>query len=816
MAEQPKPKPAHDTPEDHKPGRFASLRARLPNWSRRTKITVLIVVLLVAAHGVALWVWLPRYLGPGPKQRFNMAMALAALDRHSLAEARHAATMLQSQNSLDESERGGPAFILGAIAAEEAELAPPTERRGAYQSAAKLLGEARQRGFPRTRQAQGLFLLGKSLFLAGAFAASRAPLEEAVHADSNLAGETDVLLASAYSQGADPDFVKAREYSERSLANRSLSSEDRNHAQLLNAEILEKLNDPAGCRAALAQIPAESESFPGAVELEAELLMREAHSALEQSGDRTDARAAANARYQQAIENLKLVESNGKATATLDLRAKYLTAICWLESENLPAAQEQFERVLLAGGAGDETVAAAFQIANLLRRQGRNDEALAMYRRVVKAIGDPLAYHNDLLSVVDVRKQMLIAYEQFLNKSQIDEALQLSQLMHPLFPSERELELSGELYRSAANSYLSKASTADPEQGKILSAKARLNFRMAGLAFSKLAELHTTARSYSDDLWNAAQCFEQGHDYQHATKTSQVYLKNELRRRGEGALLMLGEAQLTLGETDKALSALEECVEGYPNDPASSLARLLMARAFEEKGDLAKAEPLLRANLDGGLLNPRSTEWRDSLFALAKLLASAGRFQEAIPRLEEALSRYPNSDQVVETKYLTAECYRRLGLQAEQKLAEDTIDAAKLLHQKQMQENMTAAVDRFQQLVTTLSHEKSSDANPLEKSILRNCYFALGLSLVDLNRLDDAIGVYSAIANLRRNEPEVLEALVQTANCYRKLDRLVEARGAIAQAKVALDRLNKDTDFTLTTNYSRDEWRQMLEREAAL
>ena len=133
-----------------------------------------------------------------------------------------------------------------------------------------------------------------------------------------------------------------------------------------------------------------------------------------------------------------------------------------------------------------------------------------------------------------------------------------------------------------------------------------------------------------------------------------------------------------------------------------------------------------------------------------------------------------------------------------------------------MQENLMAAVDQFQQLVTALSREKPNDSNPLEKSILRNCYFALGLSLVDLNRFDDAIRVYSTISNLYRNEPEVLEALVQTASCYRKLDRLVEARGAIAQAKVALDRLGKDADFTRTTNFSRDEWRQMLDRLAAL
>ena len=212
MAKQPTPDSAQNTSVGNQSGRTARLRpglmARLPKWSRRTKITVLIVVLLVSAHGVALLVWLPRYLAPDPNLRFNLSTALAALDRHSLAEAQHAAVNLQQQRSLDPSVRGGPPFIFGAVAAEEAELAPPSARRAAYLSAAKFLEEARQRGFPATRQAQGLFLLGKCLYLAGQFAASRTPLEEAVRADPKFAHLTNDMLASAYSQALIPTLRK--------------------------------------------------------------------------------------------------------------------------------------------------------------------------------------------------------------------------------------------------------------------------------------------------------------------------------------------------------------------------------------------------------------------------------------------------------------------------------------------------------------------------------------------------------------------------------------------------------------------------------
>ena len=102
-------------------------------------------------------------------------------------------------------------------------------------------------------------------------------------------------------------------------------------------------------------------------------------------------------------------------------------------------------------------------------------------------------------------------------------------------------------------------------------------------------------------------------------------MRNELRRRRAGALLNARRSPPDVGRNRQGSVALQECTDRYSTDPASYSARLLMAKALEEKGDAAKAEPLLRANLEGGTLTPRSAEWRDSLFALAKLLASEGR-----------------------------------------------------------------------------------------------------------------------------------------------------------------------------------------------
>ncbi len=49
----------------------------------------------------------------------------------------------------------------------------------------------------------------------------------------------------------------------------------------------------------------------------------------------------------------------------------------------------------------------------------------------------------------------------------------------------------------------------------------------------------------------------------------------------------------------------------------------------------------------------------DSLLAYGMLLQSEGRDEEAIPRLDEYVQRYPDSRQVIDARYLIAEAYRR-------------------------------------------------------------------------------------------------------------------------------------------------------------
>jgi tetratricopeptide (TPR) repeat protein len=106
---------------------------------------------------------------------------------------------------------------------------------------------------------------------------------------------------------------------------------------------------------------------------------------------------------------------------------------------------------------------------------------------------------------------------------------------------------------------------------------------------------------------------------------------------------------------------------------------------------------------------------------------------------------------------------------------------------------------------------EQTELNPLEKSMLRNSYFAVGAALVDLSRYEDAIKAFSAAANRYQHDPEVLDAFTQISYCYRRLNKPREAQGTVRQAMLVLQRIKADAPFEETTVYSRRQWQELLE-----
>lgn len=459
-----------------------------------------------------------------------------------------------------------------------------------------------------------------------------------------------------------------------------------------------------------------------------------------------------------------------------------------------------------------EGIAAALQEADLLRELDQQDEAVVAYRRALGAIPEGVEFSNPWIPADQYRNRILEAYRHYLDANDFDRAIAIAEKLSPLFTQARQAQVLAETYRTRAIKVLADATALRGPEGNEAIHQGRALWRKAGRLYAELAAINFTARDYADDLWQAAEAYLQGHDFKHAAIAFEDYLKHELRRRRPRALTGLAEARLALNDLEGTLTACEECAEFYPQDAANYRARLLAAQANLERGELATAESLLRKNLTSDLLTPESREWRDSLFSLGKVLHADGRYDEAISRLQEFVSRYPDTPQAVEGRYLIAEAYREAAKVPQKKLETDTIETARVAHQKQKNQYLAGAIENYEQVQAVLNRQaEQRELTVQEKSILRNSYFALGSAQFDLGRYEDALQTYSTASNRYQHDPEVLEAFVQMASCLRRLNRPIEARGTLQQAKVVLDRLPKDTNFTAMTNCNRREWGEMLD-----
>jgi len=436
---------------------------------------------------------------------------------------------------------------------------------------------------------------------------------------------------------------------------------------------------------------------------------------------------------------------------------------------------------------------------------------------------------------------MLQAYEHYAKAQEYELAIELTKSLPPMFPRQRSVRLRAQSQRAWADHLLARAADLPGSKAAPLQSLAREQLRKAGRSYALLANARRTTPEYSEHLRQSAECFLLGRDYEGAERMLNEYLKDPARSGRPQALVARGEARLALDKLDKSLTDFLECIEFHPKNPASYQARLLASKAYVERGNLDRARQLLLDNLHNEALTPESAQWRDSLFALGRLLHVEGNslakkepeksggadpakektkqwdralatHQEAIRRLSEAVKRYGDDPQVVTAHYLIAESHRQSARVPQMKLATATIRTVRDDLNRQTQKELNAALAAYDQLQELLNRrQEKTELTNMEKRTLRNCYFAKGAALFDLGRFSDAIQAYSTATNRYQHEPESIEAFVQIANCHRRLNRPDHARATVEQAKGVLQRIRKDADFTATTRYTREEWATLLD-----
>jgi tetratricopeptide (TPR) repeat protein len=771
--------------------------------AHRIVSAVAAVLVFVAAPLAGLMLLTPDGEQEGP---VTLAVALDALDRGELDEARRYAERLIDAAELPDQQRGGPPFVLGMAASRKADELLDQNRAQLSLVAARHLADARDLGFPAHREAEGMWLLGHNLYRSGQLAASREPLEAALPLNPQHAGQIHQQLSEAYQASPQPELARALEHSKAYLAQPALFEEDRQQGLLQQGLILFGLHDFAACRQVLAKIGKNAPQRSEASLLEGRIGLAEAlspGSATEPDRDK----------LKQAIAIFEQARSEGPSKDQVAWRASYLIGLCHETMNDGRAALKHYAEA--GQGGHPESIAAMMHAADLLLAEGRDAEAVAAYTRALGQVRQADPPENPWMSAEELRSRAANAYLRLLETGRYEAALELLEPWYPAFGRARQLQLQAQTHRAWAMALKEAASQtaashADQERGRI-----EQEFRQAGQLYARLAELRFAEREYPDDLWDAVECLSAAHDYTAATDVLHTYLDHEPVRRRAEALQRLGEALLVEGKTDEAVAALKESVEVDPMKAACYRSKILACKALIDARNLAAAETLLLENIESEYLTPDSIEWRETLFQLGRILHLDGRYPQAIERLEEAVARYPQDKHTTLARYLIADSYRQRARGLALELEKTIVDSARIALTRDMHRLLEAAIGQYDQALAALESPANAEAPaaPGESlaTIERNCHFMKGAALFDLGRYEEAIRAYSSATNRYQHEPEVLDAYVKVADCYRRLNRQSEARGTIEQAKVVLSRMPAEVSFAGKTNFDRQEWARHLE-----
>lgn len=489
-----------------------------------------------------------------------------------------------------------------------------------------------------------------------------------------------------------------------------------------------------------------------------------------------------------------------------------------------------------------EAIAAAIEETEILLELNELEDVVSTTHHLLRNIEDLSLYNETWLSVVEMKTRILDVGRALRQAGEFETTLKFTEHIPLAFPLSYAVRMQAETYQQWADAKTALPAGNTEEERIAHRDEVRGKYKMAGEKYERLAGLELRSTEYPDILWEAITSYQAGNDLESANRLLKDYLRFEVRTRRPRGYLVLGRNLMNEGSWTEALSPLERCLNEYPNSPVSYEARLMAGKAFKELNQLDDAIDALQSNLWDFELHPNSEVWKDTLFELGETLFARGEqqilnvklatdetwdetegrlktsyddFINATARLGEAISRYPEDPRYYYAKYLTAKSYR-LAAEMPDRIAKSSqtiMEPTRRLLVLQRRDLLEKALAEYREIYQEINanSELLSEADKHD-AIVRNCYFGEADTLFDLQRWDDAIKAYRNAAGRFLNQPESLEALVQMAECHRKMGRDDDAKRTLEQAEMVLSRIppELDSNFVKYTRADRKQWGQLL------
>lgn len=752
----------------------------------------------------------------------------SAKDNKTRSEAQKIAYALKKEDYQDPDFPGALYFIFGIVAFQNAEELTGESQEHQYLIASRYLKEAERRAIDQEHRPEWSYALGTCLYLLGSTKSSRPLLEEAIETHPSGKLKASMLLTDIYlDHKADLVLKKAFELNTDALKFKGLDPLIQDRLYLQRAQIFLAQGKNEQAQKVLSQVKQKESVNQVTVVFQAQTLMAEE-------------------KYKEALAMLAPVKDNLGLERKFSRQASYLMGLCAESLNDTVAAIDLYEQTTHRYADTHEGQAAFLHLAELLRQNGRTEEALIAYRTALRSIKSPEEFRNRWISLERVRTYVLDAWNDWVDEENIklgvtyfNAAIQLSDYLPPLISEVQAKELAANANRRWAE-YLERLFD-EASVSQQLKMKPELNerWKQSGKAYYELSRLLTTTDRYGEILSISAEHFHKSQDFETALKVLTRFINTNPEKKMPQALVRRGEILLELDQLDKAVDHFERVIIGYPTDVASFEAKYLMGIAYLEKDDLDQAAAIWKEILESSNLTPKAKQWRDSLFSLGKLNFHRGKiaatqkeevknesqtdqklkveakivfYEEATKRLREYVDRYPESEKVYEARFLLARSLQNLADQPFQEMKYAKTDNARQELKKKQFEFLNMAIQQLKVLNRDLRRMESQDRlDALGERLLKSTCFGTAHLLYLTEEYDEAIKSYHDAVNRYPQSTEVLIAYMKMSGCYESLGKKNEAKSMLEQAKIILKQMPDKVFESRATNLGRDEWNRWLD-----
>lgn len=766
--------------------------------------------------------------GPTPREELRQALALLDVPNSPDAwqKARRIALRLRGMDYRDPDSAWATEFILGIVAFREAERLGDVARDRDYVQSVSYLRETEGRALDAARRPEWSYALGTSLHQIGLSSDARPLLEEAYRSYLPSRVETAARLIEIYLDLKTSETLQqALNLSDDMLAVDDLTPQQRDDAHLRRAWILLAMDRKEDAQEALRHVSHATSTNHDTVVLHAQILMAEK-------------------KYAEARQLLRPVAVDHGLDQTFSRQASYLMGVCAEQLGNFDVAISDHKRTAKKWEESHEGLAANLRLADLLQKEGWDEQALNAHRRALSSVTRPENFRNRWLSLDSFREAVEAAWNSWVESGKFEHAIELSRMMTPLLPEVQAYELAARANQHWAEHLEQHVDQTPFSQLGTLKRQTIDRWRLSGKAYAELASAMRTSSRYPDKLWISAEHFRKGHDFQSALTQLTRFINTQPKTLLPLAYVRRGQVLMELDRLDESLDHFWHVLETYPTDPAAFEARYTLGKCHLERDEPLKAEETWRSILNSPRLAPAANEWRLALFSLGRLqfhrasrlktefdrsvddasLAKpeqelSEQWNETIRRLDEYLKRYSDSAEAVEARYLHAKALQHSADLPRRKLQYAETQNARMELNRSIKSLLRRAQNGFQRLhAQLLSLDGAGRLDKLGERMLRNCFFEIAHTLYAVEDYQQAIVAYSAAANRYPQDPQVLLAYVQMTNCYDRLNKPAEARGMLEQAKVIIKQMPEDVfqPKSTKTNLTRVEWKSWLEKAIQL